>query len=178
MEDMVQIILNLKQVRFRMTNDEPMKISLKSKGEGKVTAADFKLSTGLEVVNPEQVIATLSDKKAEIDMEVEVASGIGYVPVEQQAREKEIGMIAIDAIYTPVKRVNFEVENMRVGKRTDYDKITIEIMTDGSITPRGAFDKSVDILINQFSALASQKEEEAEKPAKAPRKKAVKKEVA
>jgi DNA-directed RNA polymerase subunit alpha len=178
MEDMVQIILNLKQVRFRMMNDEPMKISLKSKGEGKVTAADFKLSTGLEVVNPEQVIATLSDKKAEIDMEVEVASGIGYVPVEQQTREKEIGMIAIDAIYTPVKRVNFEVENMRVGKRTDYDKITIEIMTDGSITPRGAFDKAVDILINQFSALASEKMEESEKPAKVPRKKAAKKEAA
>jgi DNA-directed RNA polymerase subunit alpha len=178
MEDMVQIILNLKQVRFRMMNDEPMKISLKSKGEGKVTAADFKLSTGLEVVNPEQVIATLSDKKAEIDMEVEVASGIGYVPVEQQTREKEIGMIAIDAIYTPVKRVNFEVENMRVGKWTDYDKITIEIMTDGSIMSRGAFDKAVDILINQFSALASEKMEESEKPAKVPRKKAAKKEAA
>ena len=175
MEDMVQIILNLKQVRFRMASEEPMKISLKFKGEGKVTAADFKVSTGLEIVNPEQVIATLSDKKAELDMEVEVASGIGYIPVEQQSREKEIGMIAIDAIYTPVKRVNFEVENMRVGKRTDYDKITIEIMTDGSITPEGAFNKAVDILMSQFSALASKEAIVPEKTEKAAKKKTAKK---
>jgi DNA-directed RNA polymerase subunit alpha len=175
MEDMVQIILNLKQVRFRMANDEPMTISLKSKGEGKVTAGDFKVSTGLEIVNPDQVIATLSDKKAEIDMEVEVARGIGYIPVEQQEREKEIGTIAIDAIYTPVKRVNFEVENMRVGKRTDYDKITIEIMTDGSIAPDGAFNKAVDILMSQFSALASKEVAAPEKIEKVTKKKAAKK---
>lgn len=181
MEDMVQIILNLKQVRFRMESEEPMTISLKSKGEGKVTAGDFKVSTGLEIVNPDQIIATLSDKKAEIDMEVEVARGIGYIPVEQQEREKEIGTIAIDAIYTPVKRVNFEVENMRVGKRTDYDKITIEIMTDGSVTPDGAFNKAVDILMSQFSALASkeiaapEKVEKIEKAEKVTKKKAAKK---
>lgn len=175
MEDMVQIILNLKQVRFRMESEEPMTISLKSKGEGKVTAGDFKVSTGLEIVNPDQVIATLSDKKAEIDMEVEVARGIGYIPVEQQEREKEIGTIAIDAIYTPVKRVNFEVENMRVGKRTDYDKITIEIMTDGSIAPDGAFNKAVDILMSQFSALASKEVAAPEKTEKVTKKKAAKK---
>ncbi|MDQ5961276.1 MAG: DNA-directed polymerase subunit alpha [Patescibacteria group bacterium] len=175
MEDMVQIILNLKQVRFRMESEEPMTISLKSKGEGKVTAGDFKVSTGLEIVNPDQVIATLSDKKAEIDMEVEVARGIGYIPVEQQEREKEIGTIAIDAIYTPVKRVNFEVENMRVGKRTDYDKITIEIMTDGSIAPDGAFNKAVDILMSQFSALASKEVAAPEKIEKVTKKKAAKK---
>ncbi len=177
MEDIVQIILNLKQVRFRMVSDEPMNISLKSKGEGKVTAGDFKLSTGLEVVNPDQVIATLSDKKAEIDMEVEVARGIGYIPVEQQAREKEIGRIAVDAIYTPVKRVNFEVENMRVGKRTDYDKITIEIMTDGTLSPDRAFNKAIDILMNQFSALVSDEVMEAPKLVKGAKKKSVKKDA-
>ena len=175
MEDVVQIILNLKQVRFRMTGDEPVQISLKMKGEGKATAALFKVPAGLEVVNPDQVIATLSDKKAEIDMEVVVARGIGYVPVEQQEREKEIGMIAVDAIYTPVKRVNFEVENMRVGKRTDYDKITLEIMTDGSIAPSAAFGRAVSILMSQFAALASEEVEETEKPAKATKKKAAKK---
>lgn len=175
MEDMVQIILNLKQVRFRMESEEPMTISLKSKGEGRVTAGDFKVSTGLEIVNPDQIIATLSDKKAEIDMEVVVALGIGYIPVEQQEREKEIGTIAVDAIYTPVKRVNFEVENMRVGKRTDYDKITIEIMTDGSITPDGAFNKAVDILMSQFSALASKEAVASEKIEKATKKKSAKK---
>ncbi len=175
MEDMVQIILNLKQVRFRMESEEPMTISLKSKGEGKVTAGDFKVSTGLEIVNPDQIIATLSDKKAEIDMEVVVARGIGYIPVEQQEREKEIGTIAIDAIYTPVKRVNFEVENMRVGKRTDYDKITIEIMTDGSIAPDGAFNKAIDILMSQFSALASKEAAAPEKIEKVTKKKTAKK---
>ncbi len=178
MEDVVQIILNLKQVRFRMTGDESVQISLKLKGEGQATAGLFKLPAGLEVVNPDQVIATLSDKKAEIDMEVVVASGIGYVPVEQQEREKEIGMIAIDAIYTPVKRVNFEVENMRVGKRTDYDKITIEIITDGTIGPDAAFGKAVNILMEQFSALALDESvfaPKVEKAVKAPKKKAVKK---
>jgi DNA-directed RNA polymerase subunit alpha len=108
-------------------------------------------------------------------MEVEVARGIGYIPVEQQEREKEIGTIAIDAIYTPVKRVNFEVENMRVGKRTDYDKITIEIMTDGSIAPDGAFNKAVDILMSQFSALASKEVAAPEKIEKVTKKKAAKK---
>ncbi len=176
MEDVVQIILNLKQVRFRMTGDEPVQISLKSKGEGKATAALFKTPTGLEVVNPEQVIATLSDKKAEIDMEVVVARGIGYIPVEQQEREKEIGMIAIDTIYTPVKRVNFEVEHMRVGKRTDYDKITLEIMTDGTIAPDVAFGKAVSILMSQFAALAIEEVKDAAKPAKVAKKKTVKKE--
>lgn len=174
MEDIVQIILNLKQVRFRMVGDEPVQISLKFKGEGQATAALFKTATGLEIVNPDQVIATISDKKTEIEMDVVVARGIGYIPVEQQEREKEIGMIAVDAIYTPVKRVNFEVENMRVGKRTDYDKITLEIMTDGTIAPDVAFAKAVSILMSQFSAIATEVPAE-EKVEKVTKKKATKK---
>lgn len=157
MEDVVQIILNLKQVRFKMhgENDEIVKLSLKSKGEGVVTAASIKTPSSVEVVNPGQVIATLTDKKTEFELEIEVDRGLGYVPVESRERddEREIGVIAIDAIYTPVKRVNYEVENMRVGKRTDYDKITLEIVTDGSVTPQEAFEKSVSILVGQFSSL-------------------------
>ncbi len=157
MEDVVQIILNLKQVRFKMhgEGDESVKVTLKSKGEGVVTAASIKTPSSVEVVNPDQVIATLTDKKTEFEMEIEVDRGLGYVPVESRERndDREIGVITIDAIYTPVKRVNYEVENMRVGKRTDYDKITLEIVTDGSVTPTEAFEKSVSILVGQFTSL-------------------------
>lgn len=154
MEDAVQIILNLKKIRFRMHGEETVKATLKFKGEGKVTAKEFKCPSSLEVVNPDQIIATVTDKKTELEMEIEVAKGLGYVPIEQQEREeKEIGVIAIDAVYTPIKRVNYEVENMRVGKRTDYHKVTLDVVTDGSITPQFAFAEAVKILVGQFSAL-------------------------
>jgi DNA-directed RNA polymerase subunit alpha len=158
MEDVVQIILNLKQVRFKLHGDEAVKVTLKSKGEGVVTAADIKAPSSVEIVNPDQIIATVSDKKAALEIEIEIDRGIGYVPVEVREREeqndREIGVIAIDAIYTPIKRVNYEIENMRIGKRTDYDKVTLEIVTDGSITPSEAFGKSVAILVSQFSSLS------------------------
>ncbi|HAV11060.1 MAG TPA: DNA-directed RNA polymerase subunit alpha [Candidatus Moranbacteria bacterium] len=153
-EDVVQIILNLKKIRFKMHSDEPVKVSLKFKGEGVITAADIKCPSSVEIVSKEQVIATITDKKTEFEMELEVSKGLGYVPIEQQERgEKEIGVIVIDAVYTPIRRVNYEVENARVGKRTDYNKITLEIVTDGSITPEEAFSKAVSILVEQFSAL-------------------------
>lgn len=171
MEDAVQIMLNLKQVRFRMHSDEPVKVTLKHKGEGKITAKDIKCPSGVEVINTDLVIANSTDKKMDFEMEIEVSKGLGYVPVEQQEREdKEIGVIAVDAVYTPVKRVNYDVENMRVGKRTDYDKITLEIMTDGSIAPEEAFEKATNILVGQFSALFDITEEKEEK--EAPKKKA------
>ena len=167
MEDAVQLILNLKKIRFKMDGNETMKVTLKSKGEGKVTAADIKCSTGISVVNTDLVIATITDKKTELEMELEVSKGLGYVPIEQQERdEKEIGVIAIDAVYTPMKRVNYEIENMRVGKRTDYNKITLEIVTDGSITPQEAFAKSVEILVNQFSTLIELEKVSEKAPAK------------
>lgn len=158
LEDIVQIILNLKKVRFRIEQEieGTVRLSLKQKGEGAVTAKEFKATSGVSVVNGDQLIATLTDKKAEIEMEIEVGKGLGYVPVEQQEREeKEIGLIAIDAIYTPVRRVNYEVENMRVGKRTDFEKITLEVVTDGSITPEEAFARSSRILVEQFGSLVS-----------------------
>jgi len=154
MEDVVQIILNLKQIRFRFHGTGTVKVSLKAKGEGVITASQFKTTSDVEVVNGDHVIATITDKKTELDMEVEIENGIGYVPVENREQEdREIGVIAIDSIFTPVKRVNYEIENMRVGKRTDYDKVTLEIVTDGSISPLEAFEKSVAILVSQFSSL-------------------------
>ncbi len=153
-EDVVQIILNLKKIRFQMHSDEPVKVTLKFKGEGVVTASDIKCPSSVEIVSKDQVIATITDKKTELEMELEISKGLGYVPIEQQERgEKEIGVIVIDAVYTPIRRVNYEVENARVGKRTDYNKITLEIVTDGSINPQEAFSKAVSILVEQFSAL-------------------------
>lgn len=154
MEDVIQIILNLKQVRFKMHVDDSVKVSLKVKGEGEVTAADIDNSSEVEVVNSKQHIATITDKNVRLEMEITIEKGIGYVPVEQQEnREKDLGLIAIDAVYTPVKRVNYKVENMRVGKRTDYEKVILEVSTDGSLTPKEAFDKAVAILVDQFSSL-------------------------
>jgi DNA-directed RNA polymerase subunit alpha len=167
LEDVVQIILNLKRIRFRMEGDESVKVSLVSKGEGKITAKNIKCPGGVDVVNSDQIVATITDKKTELEMEMELNKGLGYIPVEQQDREnKEIGVIAIDAIYTPIRRVNYAIEDMRVGKRTDFNKITLDIETDGSVTPTEAFQKSISILVDQFSALPeiSSEKKEGEKP--------------
>jgi len=169
MEDIIQIILNLKQVRFKVYKEDPIKVQLKIKGEKKITAGMIEASSDIEVVNKDIHIATITNAKGEIEMEMEVGSGIGYVPVEQQEREKkEVGVIAVDAIYTPVRRVNYTIENMRVGKRTDFEKITLEISTDGSITPEDAFRKAIKILVDQFSVLekiekGSEKKEKTKK---------------
>jgi len=174
LEDVIQIILNLKQVRFKAYKDEPVKATLKVKGEKSVTASMFECPSDIEVINGDCHIATITNPKGELEMEIEVESGIGYIPIEQQEKtEKEVGIIALDAIYTPIRRVNYIVDNMRVGKKTDYEKITLEIETDGSIDPKEAFSKAVAILMDQFSALAKleeagepEKEEKAEKTKK------------
>lgn len=154
-EDVIQIILNLKQVRLKAYKEEPVKIRLKAKGEKKVTASMIEAPSDVEVVNKNVHIATITNAKGEIEMEMEVGTGIGYVPVEQQERDKkEVGVIAVDAIYTPIKRVNYTIENMRVGKRTDFEKITLEISTDGSVSPEDAYGKAIEILVNQFSELS------------------------
>lgn len=167
LEDVIQIILNLKQVRFKSFKDEPVKAVLKVKGEKKINAGMIECPSDLEVVNKDAHIATLTSPKSEFDMEIEVQSGIGYVPVEQQEKsEKEIGVIALDAIYTPIRRVNYIVENMRVGKRTDFEKITLDISTDGSIAPKEAFAQAIKILIDQFSTFSSLEEAMEETVAK------------
>ena len=154
MEDVIQIVLNLKQIRFKLFDNKAVKVSLKVKGEKSINAGMIECPSNIEVVNKDAHIATITSAKGEIDMEMEINAGIGYVPVERQNREKkEVGIIAIDAIYTPIKRVNYTISNMRVGKRTDFEKINLEIVTDGSITPLKAFSEAVDILVNQFSEM-------------------------
>lgn len=156
-EDVVEIILNLKAIRLKMFGDEPQTISLKVKGEKKVTAKDLKTGSGLEVANPDQLIATLTDKAAEFEVELRVERGRGYVPVEAREKEKnEIGMIAVDAVYTPIRNVNFEVENVRVGQMTNYDRLNLEITTDGTVTPEEAFTKAAFVLEEHFQFILSQ----------------------
>lgn len=153
-EDVVQIILNLKSVRFKLDGVEEATAFLKIKGKKEITAKDFETTSELEVVTPNEHIATITDGATTLDMEVKIKKGLGYVPVEQREEEKEIGTIAVDAIYNPVKRVNFTVSNMRVGKRTDYEKVILDIITDGSISPQDAYHKAVEILMAQFNTIA------------------------
>lgn len=154
MEDAVQLVLNLKKVRFKMHGVEEAIVFLKVKGEKEVKAGDFKSTSEIEVVNKDLYLATLTTASSDLDLEVKVQRGIGFVPVDQQDREeKEIGVIAMDALFSPIKRVNFDIENMRVGKRTDYDKITLEVVTDGSMTPEQSYQKSIEIVLAQFRAV-------------------------
>ncbi len=154
-EDIIELTLNLKQVRFRMHGSGPYAAALAVKGEKRVTAADIKTPSQLEVVNPEQHIATLTDKKAALAMELVAERGVGYQPIEARRKEKvEIGMIALDAAFSPIRLVTFEVENMRVGDRTDYNRVRFQIETDGSISPRQALSSAAGILQEQFGALA------------------------
>ncbi len=160
-EDVVSIILNLKKVRILMTTDETQIISLKVKGVKEVLASDITVSGQVSIVNPDQLIAHVTDKSTDLDIEMTVEKGLGYVPKEIIQKEKvEIGSITLDAIFTPVKRVSYEVENTRVGNRTDFNKLRIAIETDGSLTPREALEKSIEIMISQLKAVIGFKEEE------------------
>lgn len=154
-EDVVEIILNLKKLRFRVFSDEPQFIVLTASGKGEVTAASIKTTSDVEIVNPEQVIATLDNAKVKLGMEIKVEKGRGYVPVENRESEKlEVGMIAVDALYSPVQRVRYTVENTRVGQVTDLDRLVMEIETDGTITPHEAIRQAAEILVEHFSVVA------------------------
>lgn len=176
LEDVIEIILNLKKIRFKLYKNEPVTLMLSSKGEGEVTAGDIKMTSDVEVINKDQHIATITDKKAALDMEITVENGVGYVPVEQRQKEKlSIGEIAIDGIFTPIKNVNFTVENIRVGQRTDYNKVLVDIETDGSINPEDALKRASQILIDHFAIVGSIAVPETSKPAEVKMKKASKK---
>jgi len=163
LEDVITIAMNLKHLRFKMYADEPQKVNLKVKGEKKVKGSDFKFSSQVELINKSSHIATLTNKKAELDIEIQIEKGIGYEPIERRKKQKklEIGVIPIDAIFTPVRRVNYRVENMRVGERTDFDRLYLDIKTDGTITPEEAFFQASDVLVKHFSLFAE--------PSKAPK---------
>lgn len=159
-EDMIFLILNLKRLTFKMYSDEPQTVTLSVKGEKEVKGKDFKLTSELELVNPEAHIATITKPSAELKIEALVESGIGYSPAkDREVKKAEIGVMPIDAIYTPVRKVSFKVENMRVGKRTDFDLLRLEIETNGTIGPEEALRESVGILMDHFSLIAKLGEE-------------------
>lgn len=154
-EDIVELTLNLKRVRFRVHTDEPQTLVLKVKGEGEVLAGAIETNAQVEVANPDFLIGTLTAKDAELDMELTVERGLGYVPVEANRSEKlPIGVIALDAIFTPVLRVNFVVENMRVGDRTDYNRLKITVITDGTVTPSAAL-QSASMVLQEYAVKVS-----------------------
>lgn len=169
MEDIIHICLNLKKLRFKNFSEEPIKAILKVKGAKEVTGKDFVLPTDLELINKDQKIATLTSKTAELEMEIVVRKGVGYEPKEARESEKlEIGEISLDAIFTPVRNVSYRVENMRVGQRTDFDKLFIEIETDGTIQPENALMEANKLLLDHFSVIDNGIKElaETDKPKK------------
>ena len=161
-EDVTDVVLNLKEVRLRLHEGEHLTATLKARGEGTVTARDITGGPSLEVLTPDQHIATL-EKGAELEMELVIRRGRGYAPAERTEDEEPIGTIRLDAIYSPIKKVNFTVTNARVGQRTDYDRLALEIWTDGSISPRDALTYAARVARDQMMIFAGV-EEEAETP--------------
>ncbi|MFA6459445.1 MAG: DNA-directed RNA polymerase subunit alpha [Candidatus Paceibacterota bacterium] len=160
-EDVITILLNLKKLRIRINTDEPQTLVIKIKGVKQVQAKDIEVPGQVEVFNPELHIASLTDKNAEFDAEITVERGLGYVPKEVLQKDRvEIGSITLDAAFTPIRKANYEVENMRVGDRTDFNRLRLTIETDGTITPNEALEKSIALMINQLKAIVGFKEEE------------------
>lgn len=177
-EDVLHILMNIKQLRFKSYVDESQTAVLKVKGEKEAKGGDFDCPADLKLSNPEQHIATITDKSTELEIEIRIEKGVGYV-FEDKEEKKGIGVIGLDAIYTPIKRVNYIVENMRVGDRTDFDRLSLDIETDGTVSPEEAFSESLKILLEQFGFLSNEMggivvEEKKEKEEK-PKKKATKK---
>ena len=164
-ESVMEVLLNLKRVHFTLHGDEPQTIALSVKGPKTITAADFKLPSQVEIANPDAHIADVSGKIS-FELEATIERGLGYVPREVLTKEKvDIGTIALDATFTPIRRVNYEVENMRVGDRTDFNRLRILIETNGTITPREALERSIETMIQQLSAVIGFQEPAVETPA-------------
>jgi DNA-directed RNA polymerase subunit alpha len=152
-EDVVDIMLNLKNIKFKAHTDSPVELRLEKTGAGVITAADIQANAEMEVVNPDQVIATIDDEKAKIVMHFVVESGHGYKTIEEASEDRiHSDMIALDAIFSPVLRVRFKVDNTRVGQNSNLDKLELTVETDGSISPREAFEQAAAILVNQYTA--------------------------
>ncbi|MEK7607235.1 MAG: DNA-directed RNA polymerase subunit alpha [Patescibacteria group bacterium] len=155
-EDAVQLILNLKQLRLRIHTDEPVRLHLSVKGERIVTAKDIEASSAVDIINPDLYLAELTSKDAELELEIFAECGRGYLKIEERAkRGLELGTMAIDAIYTPIRNVSFHVEPVRVGQITNFDKLIVTIETDGSITPEDAIKQAAKILIDHFSLVSN-----------------------
>lgn len=154
-ESVIDIILNVKKIRVKSFSTEPVRVKLSHKGTGEITAKEIKATSDIEVINKDQIIASATSKDANFEMEFVIEQGMGYLPVEQRnGKDLEIGMIAVDSIFSPVVAVGYKVENTRVGQRTDFDKLILNVKTDGSISPLDAIAKSAKILVDQFSILA------------------------
>lgn len=154
-EDVVDIMLNLKNIKFKAHTDSPVELRLEKTGTGIITAKDIKANAEMEVVNPDQIIATIDDDKTKIAMDIVVESGHGYKTIEEASEDRiHSDMIAVDAIFTPVLRVRYKVDNTRVGQVSNLDRLDLTIETDGSLSPREAFEQASAILANQYTALA------------------------
>ena len=149
-EDVVQIILNLKEIRLNITTDDPMRLTLKAEGSGEVTGADIRSNAYVEIINPDQHIATL-DKCEGLDIEIHAQTGRGYsLAEEHRPIGHEIGLIPVDAKFSPVEKVNYWVEETRVGDMTNFDKLNLEVWTDATITAKEAVTRAADILLEQL----------------------------
>ena len=163
-EDVIVMILNLKKARFKMLSDEPQTVTLSIKGPKEVTAGDIKTGGQVEILNPELHIAEVTGK-VNLNIEMKLEKGLGFIAKESHQKEKvDVGTIAVDAIFTPIRRVSYEVENMRVGDKTNHNRLRISIETDGTLTPREALSHSIEIMINQLKAIVDFKEPAIEVP--------------
>jgi DNA-directed RNA polymerase subunit alpha len=162
-EDVITILLNLKRLRIRITGDEPQVLTIKSKGIKKVTAKDIDVPGQVEILNPDLTIYESTDKNTEVEIDITVEKGLGFVLKEAIHKDRvDIGTISLDASFTPIKKVNYEVENMRVGDRTDFNRLRLSIETDGTLTPKEALEESISIMITQLKAIVGFKEPEIE----------------
>lgn len=153
-EDVVEVIMNLKQLAVQCHADQSVTLSLKKKGVGEVTAADFAKNSDVEIANPDQVIATITEKDFELDMEVTVGNGFGYLPVaKKDTKGLDLGTIAIDSLYTPIRDVGYAIEMTRVGDVTDYEKLILTIETNGTMTTGEALSQATKILMDYFSLI-------------------------
>jgi len=169
-EDVVDIILNLKQARFEVSGEfeEPIRLELKVKGPKEIKAGNFKKVAGVKIANPDLFLATLTDAKTEFELEIWIERGRGYLPTEMMpTKERESGVIAIDSFFSPVRRVSIDTENVRVGEMTNWDRLILNLETDGTLSPEGALKKAAQILVEQFNFFIThpktQKEEKTRK---------------
>jgi DNA-directed RNA polymerase subunit alpha len=154
-EDVVDIMLNIKNIRLKVHSDEPVELRIEKKGAGIVTAGDIKANADIEIVNPDQIVCTIDDAKTSAIIDLVAESGRGYRPIEDSSANRiHSDMIAVDALFSPVLRVRYKVEGTRVGQETDLDRLQVTIDTDGSMSPREAFEEAAAILVNQYTALA------------------------
>ncbi len=172
LEDVLEITLNLKQIYVKLYGDEPQVATIKAKGVRKVTAGDIDAPSQVEILNKDAHIATLTSKDAQFEAEFSIEPGLGYVRVEQQQKGRAgIGTIPLDVIFTPVRKVNFEVENMRVGDRTDYNRLILEIVTNGTISPQDALGYASKLLCQHFEMMGMLGESKKKTPDKKVKKK-------